>query len=195
MSSTVAPSRLLEAGRNFCCVLCAGFRTPGMMRHSHALAAGVRNSRRVRCASVVLAHRGACPGYSINAGQELLTSLRGDLTRGGGVRSHVTIPSRCALPRGASCAPRCGDRCGPRQASTSSSSRRTAGPAGFLIQRYGDRLHATEPTRRRVLARKTAAPVQLICPCVVGRKDLMTKFYPAAVGDTTRHRGQTKSAS
>ena len=34
------------------------------------------------------------------------------------------------------------------------------------------------------LARKTAAPVQLICPCVVGRKDLMTKFYPAAVGDT-----------
>ena len=36
------------------------------------------------------------------------------------------------------------------------------------------------------LARKTAAPVQLICPCVVGRKDLMTKFYPAAVGDTTR---------
>ena len=39
----------------------------------------------------------------------------------------------------------------------------------------------------------TAAPVQLICPCVVGRKDLMTKFYPAAVGDT--HRGQTKSSS
>jgi hypothetical protein len=38
------------------------------------------------------------------------------------------------------------------------------------------------------LARKTAAPVQLICPCVVGRKDLMTKFYPAAVGDTTRTR-------
>ena len=34
------------------------------------------------------------------------------------------------------------------------------------------------------LARKTAAPVQLICPCVVGREDLMTKFYPAAVGDT-----------
>ena len=31
-------------------------------------------------------------------------------------------------------------------------------------------------------------PVQLICPCVVGRKDLMTKFYPAAVGDTTRTR-------
>ena len=31
-------------------------------------------------------------------------------------------------------------------------------------------------------ARKTAAP--LICPCLVGRKDLMTKFYPAAVGDT-----------
>jgi hypothetical protein len=29
-------------------------------------------------------------------------------------------------------------------------------------------------------------PVQLICPCLVGRKDLMTKFYPAAVGDTTR---------
>ena len=35
------------------------------------------------------------------------------------------------------------------QASTSSSSRRTAGPAGFLIQRYGDRLYATEPTRCR----------------------------------------------
>ena len=47
---------------------------------------------------------------------------------------------------------------------------------------------------RLSLARKTAAPVQLICPCVVGRKDLMTKFYPAAVGDTTRP-GQTKSAS
>ena len=42
------------------------------------------------------------------------------------------------------------------------------------------------------LARKTAAPVQLICPCVVGRKDLMTKFYPAAVGDTTRTRGSDK---
>ena len=41
---------------------------------------------------------------------------------------------------------------------------------------------------RLSLARKTAAPVQLICPCVVGRKDLMTKFYPAAVGDTTRTR-------
>ena len=40
--------------------------------------------------------------------------------------------------------------------------------------------------------RKTAAPVQLICPCVVGRKDLMTKFYPAAVGDTTRTPGADK---
>ena len=27
-------------------------------------------------------------------------------------------------------------------------------------------------------------PAQLICPCLIGRKDLMTKFYPAAVGDT-----------
>jgi len=35
------------------------------------------------------------------------------------------------------------------QASTSSSSRRTAGPAGFLIQHYGDRLYATEPTQCR----------------------------------------------
>jgi hypothetical protein len=28
-------------------------------------------------------------------------------------------------------------------------------------------------------------PAQLICPCLIGRKDLMTKFYPAAVGDTS----------
>ena len=27
-------------------------------------------------------------------------------------------------------------------------------------------------------------PVQLICPCLIERKDMMTKFYPAAVGDT-----------
>jgi hypothetical protein len=30
--------------------------------------------------------------------------------------------------------------------------------------------------------------MQLICPCLIARKDLMTKFYPAAVGDTTRTR-------
>ena len=26
--------------------------------------------------------------------------------------------------------------------------------------------------------------MQLICPCLIGRKDLMTRSYPAAVGDT-----------
>jgi len=35
---------------------------------------------------------------------------------------------------------------------------------------------------------QTAAPVQLICPCLIGRKDLMRMSYPAAVGDTTRTR-------
>jgi hypothetical protein len=36
------------------------------------------------------------------------------------------------------------------------------------------------------VSRAKRPPVRLICPCLVGRKDLMTKFYPAAVGDTTR---------
>ena len=45
-------------------------------------------------------------------------------------------------------------------------SRRTDEPAGWVI-------------RQQVIE-------QLMC--VVGRKDLMTKFYPAAVGDTTRTR-------
>ena len=37
-------------------------------------------------------------------------------------------------------------------------------------------------------------PVQLICPCLIGRKDLMTKFYPAAVGDAA-NAGSDKSSS
>ena len=31
---------------------------------------------------------------------------------------------------------------------------------------------------------RTRVAMQLICPCLIGRKDLMTRSYPAAVGDT-----------
>ena len=41
---------------------------------------------------------------------------------------------------------------------------------------------------RKVLARRD------ICPCLIGHKDLMTKFYPAAVGDTA-NAGSDKSSS
>ena len=34
--------------------------------------------------------------------------------------------------------------------------------------------------------------MQLICPCRIGRKDLMTRSYPAAVGETASTLGQTK---
>ena len=31
---------------------------------------------------------------------------------------------------------------------------------------------------------RTRVAMQLICPCLIGRKDPMTRSYPAAVGDT-----------
>ena len=37
---------------------------------------------------------------------------------------------------------------------------------------------------------RTRVAMQLICPCLIGRKDLMTRSYPAAVGDTTRRSRQ-----
>src|SRR5271169_6611895 len=39
-------------------------------------------------------------------------------------------------------------------------------------------------TRSRRSRCRTRVAMQLICPCLIGRKDLMTRSYPAAVGDT-----------
>ena len=38
--------------------------------------------------------------------------------------------------------------------------------------------------RKKTSRCRTPVAMQLICPCLIGRKDLMTRSYPAAVGDT-----------
>ena len=44
----------------------------------------------------------------------------------------------------------------------------------------------------RVSRCRTRVAMQLICPCLIGRKDLMTRSYPAADGDTA-NAGSDKS--
>ena len=68
---------------------------------------------------------------------------------------------------------------------------------GSPTARFRSRVHhprirpaSTRPTRRLALSDWVA--MQLICPCLIGRKDLMTRSYPAAVGDTA-NAGSDKS--